>query len=374
MKCVAAVLSVSFLLGAGCVQKPEPAHQEPVVQGAGADTAAIHMLQRQLAAQKPADSRLPAFVVQLADGSRLVSKPLQNGFPIRGAFGSVEVPYNLLASIRVLAPPDSVLIEFRNGDRLHGVAGRDTLRAQTILGDVSLAMTNIVDVLISSRAEELRRGLVGYYPFSGNARDESGSGNDGTVKGAKLSGDRHGKPNAAYTFDGREGSIVFTRGWFPYGIGGFTVTAWIRAEKPANGVIVDMPPTPNSGEALLAMQADTLTFAVRFDLNGNLNITDAGRYVTATRCLTGDWCHIAAVYARGRSMQLWVNGQLRSETSLPAQDLNHGSPDRSCTFGAHAPGPPDRPKGFWHGTLDDVRMYDHALGGGEIQALYSLED
>jgi hypothetical protein len=35
-------------------------------------------------------------------------------------------------------------------------------------------------------------GLVGYWPFNGNANDESGNGNNGTVNGATLTSDRNG--------------------------------------------------------------------------------------------------------------------------------------------------------------------------------------
>jgi hypothetical protein len=35
-------------------------------------------------------------------------------------------------------------------------------------------------------------GLVGYWPFNGNANDESGTGNNGTVNGAVLTTDRFG--------------------------------------------------------------------------------------------------------------------------------------------------------------------------------------
>ena len=45
-------------------------------------------------------------------------------------------------------------------------------------------------------------GLVGYWPFNGNANDESGNGNHGTVNGATLSSDRNGAANSAYDFDG----------------------------------------------------------------------------------------------------------------------------------------------------------------------------
>ncbi len=45
-------------------------------------------------------------------------------------------------------------------------------------------------------------GLVGWWPFNGNANDESGNGNQGTVNGATLTVDRFGIANQAYGFDG----------------------------------------------------------------------------------------------------------------------------------------------------------------------------
>ena len=48
----------------------------------------------------------------------------------------------------------------------------------------------------------LQQGLVAYYPFNGNANDESGNGNNGTVNGATLASDRFGNVGSAYSFDG----------------------------------------------------------------------------------------------------------------------------------------------------------------------------
>ena len=47
----------------------------------------------------------------------------------------------------------------------------------------------------------LQNGLVGYWPFCGNANDESGNGNNGNVNGATLTDDRFGIANNAYTFN-----------------------------------------------------------------------------------------------------------------------------------------------------------------------------
>ena len=50
-------------------------------------------------------------------------------------------------------------------------------------------------------------GLVGWWPFNGNANDESGNGNNGTVNGATLTTDRFGNANKAYSFDGNLNKI-----------------------------------------------------------------------------------------------------------------------------------------------------------------------
>ena len=50
-------------------------------------------------------------------------------------------------------------------------------------------------------------GLVGYYPFNGNANDESTNSNNGTVNGATLTTDRFGNVNSAYSFDGVDDNI-----------------------------------------------------------------------------------------------------------------------------------------------------------------------
>lgn len=52
-------------------------------------------------------------------------------------------------------------------------------------------------------------GLVAHYPFNGNANDESGNGNDGTVYGnVALTTDRFGNANSAYLFTQQTTSFV----------------------------------------------------------------------------------------------------------------------------------------------------------------------
>ena len=75
----------------------------------------------------------------------------------------------------------------------------------------------------------LAKGLIAYYPFKGNAKDEAGNGHDGTVVGAKLTTDRHGKPDSAYHF--KLGDHIKIDGLMgkPKNL---TLSAWVNLEGP----------------------------------------------------------------------------------------------------------------------------------------------
>ena len=71
--------------------------------------------------------------------------------------------------------------------------------------------------------------LAYYFPFDGNAVDQSGNGHDGMVNGATLVADRHGNPQSAYSFDGTAW-IEAVGDSLPIGASDRTLTMWIEPE------------------------------------------------------------------------------------------------------------------------------------------------
>jgi hypothetical protein len=53
----------------------------------------------------------------------------------------------------------------------------------------------------------INNGLVAYYPFNGNANDESGNNNNGTLFGPAFISDKSGKSNSALNFNGSSNYI-----------------------------------------------------------------------------------------------------------------------------------------------------------------------
>jgi hypothetical protein len=70
------------------------------------------------------------------------------------------------------------------------------------LADTSWPMFHRDSSHTGSISLESVRELLAYYPFNGNANDESGNGNHGTIHGPVLTEDRFGNPNSAFSFDG----------------------------------------------------------------------------------------------------------------------------------------------------------------------------
>ena len=76
-------------------------------------------------------------------------------------------------------------------------------------------------------------GLAAYYPFNGNARDESGNGRDCIVNGATFTTDRFRKTNAALHFDGSTNYVLvgdILDSVFCAPVAKFTVAGWANTE------------------------------------------------------------------------------------------------------------------------------------------------
>ncbi|KPA19280.1 hypothetical protein MHK_000504 [Candidatus Magnetomorum sp. HK-1] len=87
---------------------------------------------------------------------------------------------------------------------------------------------------IKSNNISLDHGLVAYYPFNGNANDESGNGNDGVVNGATLTIDRYGNNDSAYLFDG-DNDYINVKDSSSLDISStITISCWIKTKGSAS--------------------------------------------------------------------------------------------------------------------------------------------
>ncbi len=83
----------------------------------------------------------------------------------------------------------------------------------------------------ASSYNSLNKGLVAYYPFNGNANDESGNGRHGVPQNTSLVTDRKGQFNGAYTFNKTSGRIVADYTGWPAGNSDRTVSLWVKCDS-----------------------------------------------------------------------------------------------------------------------------------------------
>ena len=198
-------------------------------------------------------------------------------------------------------------------------------------------------------------GLVAYYPFNGNAHDESGNGNDGTVFGASLVSDRFGNFNSAYSFDGTDDRIIVNHDPSLNLGTAFTISAW---------VISDVTPASNN-----PMLAKGTAFASHeyslFFANGSnkpwisLNGGAASNQQVGPNMgvSTTDWLHIVGLYEAG-VLKLYIDG-VESAAANRAAPIATTSDLRIGALQSL----------FYRGLIDDIRIYNRALTEAEIQVL-----
>ncbi|MDG2213698.1 MAG: PQQ-binding-like beta-propeller repeat protein, partial [Verrucomicrobiota bacterium] len=226
---------------------------------------------------------------------------------------------------------------------------------------------------------DLKKGLVAYYPFNGNAKDESGNGHHGEVNGATLTADRHSKSNSAYNFNKNVIAIPTTAS-ADYSLG-HTMSVWAKVpdieQHPARsdriiyfvnrslGFWINQPVNEIMRRPKGATTSEGIAWGSRlrfFTKTGQKSITGP---ILKTKFKPSEWFLMTSTFDN-KVMKLYVNGSLAGETivndfekvSFIADTPNIGSDDDY------------RPT---YAQLDDVRIYNRALSEAEVKELYNLE-
>ena len=203
-------------------------------------------------------------------------------------------------------------------------------------------------------------GLVAYYPFNGNANDESGNGNHGTeVGGVALTEDRFGNANSAYEFDGINDAIRVTD-HFDYR-DQLTIAAWIRPDALNSEQRMIWDDYGNPG-VILGVAGDVVQFSISTEADPGLGVSVYDGIVEEQ-----EWQHLVGTY-NGNEMRIYLNGVHTGQVqSTNGAIIDNGT--NPASIGADS----------WYtdmlnfdGKIDDIRIYNRALSEAEIQALYNM--
>jgi hypothetical protein len=207
----------------------------------------------------------------------------------------------------------------------------------------------------------LQTGLVGYWPFCGNANDASGNGNNGTVNGATLTTDRFGNANSAYGF---ESNFIEVNGINLSLTSNYAVSLWVNPSSFVEGYTaafeLNQNTSCNSNPLLGFWQSGNLIYHTCGNINNSVSL---GSFSS----IQNSWNHYIIQLING-STQVYKNGvQITSGSiSWPNIFANKLTIGNNGNLGQ---APHNLP---WHGKIDDFSIYNRALTLAEIQQLYTL--
>jgi len=212
-------------------------------------------------------------------------------------------------------------------------------------------------------------GLIGWYPFTSNANDESGTGNNGIVIGASPTTDRFGSANSAYYFNGTTNHISIPTNFFNIGTNGFTVSCWINTSNLTNPNNNNhnqciFNTRPHNGIALDFNWGSTNKYSLWVGSNPSSSgwniFSDA---VSTNNVVINTWNNMILV-KNGSTYYLYINGVLDKTYTNSTVASNYlckmviGQTDSTVATET------------FFGKLDDFGMWSRALSTNEITQVF----
>lgn len=168
----------------------------------------------------------------------------------------------------------------------------------------------------------------------------------------------HPGTGGGLSFDGIDDQVSFGD-VLDMGTQDWTVAAWIKVD-----------PSAPTYRTLVAKDTGWIGWGLHTDATGRLAARlSAGPTInvmaTSLEPLpTGSWVHVAAVYDRSANLTLYVNGTPEGSAGIAAADGIDIGNDLILYLARRTQG-----ETYFKGVLDDVKIYNRALAGGDVGQL-----
>ena len=223
---------------------------------------------------------------------------------------------------------------------------------------------SLLVVLIA--AQSASADLIGHWMLDGDGTDASSNGLHGTINGNVVpTADKFDNPNSAMRFGGASADSISIGD--PPALqlaGAMTLSAWVMLDSLNTNNARIFSKAGGGGARSWSLNIEASSGGVANPATFQISPTGAANIsISSPEPLpTDEWVHMAGVYKPNEAMELYVNGELkvRNTTGIPASQFSNNS--RTVLIGNRN----NCSNCGWLGSIDDVRIYDHALTQGEI--------
>lgn len=234
-----------------------------------------------------------------------------------------------------------------------------------IISIILALITNTLNCQIN-----LDSGLIVYFPLNGDLKDYSGNERNGLINGPILSSDMYGKMAGCYFFDGKNDFISFPTDSLMIDVFTYSVWAFPSSLPDAGQTQYVIAVGGESGGTNIAL---TNTNLMQGWFGGSYNFGSPMLTLISTSemPLEAKWYHLVLV-RDSFQMRLYINGilnqNIRSYNGF--NDSTHGTKPNwgispGGTLGTRMAA------NFFHGKIDEVKIYNRVLTNKEILALYN---
>jgi hypothetical protein len=207
----------------------------------------------------------------------------------------------------------------------------------------------------------LNQGLVAYYPFDGNARDQSGNGNNGEVHSATLTADRFGNPHSAYSFNSINSYIEVSKGALFNFANDLSLSLWLKpgSFQPTYAALLYHSPTSGLGWSIEQNINELNKFY--FGYGGNA--------YCSSQLISNTWNHLV-ITKKDLVTRCYVNSILTNTQNSTTLPVTSGG-NAPFVIGAFPSG--DNRSRFFNGTLDDIFIFNRTLTAQEVLKLSQFD-
>jgi len=200
---------------------------------------------------------------------------------------------------------------------------------------------------------DLQKGLVSYFNFDDNLKDQKGYAGDGVPTGNPTF--TAGKIGKALTLNGTNQKVLFTANpaQSPNGI---TTACWMNVSSVQDGIyrwVFRFSDKNSNFGSLQINQGDKIIF-----LTSSQASNPESTYASQT------WMHVVLTFD-GNSSKLYINGVLKSNYDEPAS--------LSAYFNSLNIGYNSASNRYLQGSIDELYIYNRALSQAEVTQLYNLK-
>jgi hypothetical protein len=218
-------------------------------------------------------------------------------------------------------------------------------------------------------------GLVGWWPFNGNANDESGNGNHGTVNGATLTADRFGNANMAYGFDGVDDFIEITDNPnYSFLLNNsYSVNIWFSLTNlGSTQAFIGQ----GDGDGLNQNRFWRITYYSNNNISNHIRGNLSDPYDTKNLfpwSSVNQWHMLTMVRNYNNNLKMYIDGGLQDTDTDITGIASPFTQQRNLYIGAFFNSYPNILMQFLQGSLDDIGIWNRALTACEIQDLYHAQ-